>query len=258
VELETQISPLRCASVEMTSGGVGGCAGKTQVALTVNAGPSTALRFAQDDSFMDGRFAALRSRGQILEDWQAVRLWIDKGLPGDGMGVLNADGWIRELRLAEHPEGGFYWVTYTAEMTLAAAALPEGFAGARPASTAIYFLLSNERAGRGGFSAFHRLRSDEMWHFYAGSPLVVHVIARDGGYTKLLLGPEAEAGQEFQAVVKAGCWFASAPLLADSFALVGCTVAPGFDFADFELARRDELSQVFPQHDALIAEFTRV
>lgn len=171
---------------------------------------------------------------------------------------VNADEWIRKLGLEEHPEGGFYRVTYTARMTLAAAALPEGFAGARPASTAIYFLLSNQRVGSGGFSAFHRLRSDEMWHFYAGSPLVVHVIAPDGAYTKLLLGPEAEAGQEFQAVVNAGCWFASAPLRADSFALVGCTVAPGFDFADFELARKAELSKEFPQHAELIVDYTRV
>ena len=149
-------------------------------------------------------------------------------------------------------------------MTLAASALPDGFAGARPASTAIYFLLSREskekgveHEGTGGFSAFHRLRSDEMWHFYAGASLVVHVIAPDGSYTRYLLGPDAEAGQQFQAVVEAGCWFASAPLLPESFVLVGCTVAPGFDFADFELATRAALWADFPQHAGLIAQFTR-
>jgi predicted cupin superfamily sugar epimerase len=200
-------------------------------------------------------------------------------MSGSGAGY-----WLEKLGLVEHPEGGFYRVTYTAEMTLTAAGLPEGFVGTRPASTAIYFLLSSEAglsSGPGGawagttagatagtrkgtaaettsgFSACHRLRSDEMWHFYAGGPLVVHVIAPDGAYTRLLLGPDIEAGQVFQAVVVAGCWFASAPLLAESFALVGCTVAPGFDFADFELARRSKLSDEFPQHAELIAEFTR-
>lgn len=176
---------------------------------------------------------------------------------------MNADYWIEKLRLEEHPEGGFYRVTYTAPMILAAAGLPQGFAAARPASTAIYFLLrrdandDGENKCSGQFSAFHRLRSDEMWHFYAGAPLVVHVIAPDGAYTQTLLGPDAEADQHFQAVVEAGCWFASAPLLPESFALVGCTVAPGFDFDDFELAKRAELSAEYPQHAALIAQFTR-
>jgi predicted cupin superfamily sugar epimerase len=164
--------------------------------------------------------------------------------------------WIDHLRLGEHPEGGYYRLTYTADLAIAP---PAGFNGERPVSTAIYFLLSNEDAANpsGHFSAFHRLRSDEMWHFYAGSPLVVHVIAPDGSYTQLLLGSDPERGEEFQAVVPAGRWFASVPLHPDSFALVGCTVAPGFDFADFEMAKRGELSAAYPQHAELIASLTR-
>jgi predicted cupin superfamily sugar epimerase len=169
----------------------------------------------------------------------------------------DAQYWIDKLGLEQHPEGGYYRVTYTADTKIPRDALPAGFDGPRPVSTAIYFLLSNQGSdARGHFSAFHRLRSDEMWHFYAGHPLVVHVIA-DDAYSQLLLGPDSEIGQQFQAVVKAGCWFASALLVPESFALVGCTVAPGFDFADFELARREELIEQFPQYGELIARFTR-
>jgi predicted cupin superfamily sugar epimerase len=163
------------------------------------------------------------------------------------------------LKLEQHPEGGYYRLTYTAATRIAQNALPEGFTGARPASTAIYFLLSNQDAAKaaGHFSAFHRLRSDEMWHFYAGSPLAVYVIAPDGTSSQLLIGPDPERGQQFQAVVAAGCWFASEPLLPDTYALVGCTVAPGFDFDDFELAKQEELAAMHPEHSDLIKQFTR-
>ncbi len=174
------------------------------------------------------------------------------------MTEYDARYWIETLQLEKHPEGGYYRVTYTAALKLAQRALPEAFTGDRPVSTAIYFLLSSRQAETTGhFSAFHRLRSDEMWHFYAGGPLAVHVIRPDGAYEQLPIGPDPERGQQLQTVVQAGCWFASAPLLPDSFALVGCTVAPGFDFADFELARRGELKAEFPQHAELIERFTR-
>lgn len=168
--------------------------------------------------------------------------------------------WIRKLELAKHPEGGFYRVTYTADLKIPAEALPGGSKGARVVSTAIYFLLSNqifEENASGHFSAFHRLQSDELWHFHAGGPLVVHSIAPGGSYTKLLLGKDPEDGERFQGCIPAGCWFASAPLYPDSFALVSCTVSPGFDFADFELAKRDELSTAYPQHRELVERFTR-
>jgi uncharacterized protein len=160
--------------------------------------------------------------------------------------------WIDRLGLAAHPEGGYYRVMYTAGLSLPQSALPAAFGGARHASTAIYFLLS----GR-DFSAFHRIRSDEVWHFYSGSALTVHVLGLDGQYSRLLLGSEPESGQVFQGVVTAGCWFGASLQNATSFALVGCTVAPGFDFADFQLAKRAELAALYPQHRPLIEQLTR-
>jgi predicted cupin superfamily sugar epimerase len=159
--------------------------------------------------------------------------------------------WIEKLQLEAHPEGGYFRQTYRSDVMIAREALPAGFAGARAASTAIYFLLEGEN-----FSAFHRLRSDEVWHFYAGDPLVVHVISPEGSYSSILLGCELEAGQVLQAVVLAGCWFASHVADWSSFAVVGCTVAPGFDFEDFEMGKREELVAKYPQHREVIEGLT--
>ena len=159
--------------------------------------------------------------------------------------------WIEKLQLEAHPEGGYFRQTYRSDVMIAREALPAGFAGARAASTAIYVLLEGEN-----FSAFHRLRSDEVWHFYAGDPLVVHVISPEGSYSSILLGCELEAGQVLQAVVLAGCWFASHVADWSSFAVVGCTVAPGFDFEDFKLGEREELVARYPQHRVLIEGLT--
>lgn len=164
----------------------------------------------------------------------------------------DADYWIRQLALEPHPEGGYYRQTYRADMVLPKHGLPLQFPGSRPASTAIYFLLAEKN-----FSAFHRLRSDELWHFYIGEALRVHIIEPDGRYSQIQLGNHPEAGETLQAVVRAGCWFASQVADGKSFALVGCTVAPGFDFEDFELAKRDELAHTYPQHRQLIDQWTR-
>jgi uncharacterized protein len=164
----------------------------------------------------------------------------------------DANYWIGKLGLEAHPEGGYFRQTYKADLMLAKESLPEEFSGARAASTAIYFLLRGEE-----FSAFHRLRSDEVWHFYVGSTLVVHVIDEAGRYSEILLGNDPEAGEALQAVVKAGCWFASRVKDGKSFALVGCTVAPGFDFDDFEMGRREELVREYPQCREVIERLTR-
>jgi predicted cupin superfamily sugar epimerase len=160
--------------------------------------------------------------------------------------------WIEKLRLEAHPEGGYFRQTYKSGMAIARDALPPGFSGARAASTAIYFLLEGKN-----FSAFHRLRSDEVWHFYAGSALVVHVIDSSGQYSSILLGSDTETGQVFQAVVRAGCWFASEVEDGRGWALVGCTVAPGFEFEDFEMGKREELTGRYPRHRELIRRLTR-
>jgi uncharacterized protein len=163
---------------------------------------------------------------------------------------MNAQYWIDRLHLQPHPEGGYYRETYRSALTLPHDSL-SGHGGDRPASTAIYFLLAGDE-----FSAFHRIRSDELWHFYSGSGLAVHVITAAGEYQQLLLGSNAESGEQFQAVVPAGCWFGSSLRSPDSYALVGCTVAPGFDFADFEMAKRDELIAQYPQHRGIIERLT--
>lgn len=156
--------------------------------------------------------------------------------------------WIERLQLEPHPEGGFYRVTYQSEVWIPQSGLPTEFAAARRVATSIYYLLSDD-----DFSALHRLRADELWHFHAGSDLVVHVIDPAGERSDIRIGEG-----NFQAVVKAGNWFGTRLVQQDSFALVGCTVAPGFDFADFEIARREELSRQFPQHRDLITALTRL
>jgi predicted cupin superfamily sugar epimerase len=163
-----------------------------------------------------------------------------------------AQYWINKINLIAHPEGGYYCETYRSQLSIAKEALPPEFTGSRLVSTAIYFLLEGEN-----FSAFHRLRSDEIWHFYAGGTIAVHVIDPDGSYSKIQLGSDPQAVEVFQAVVKAGSWFASKVRDPKSFALAGCTVAPGFDFADFELGKRSELVKLYPQHRDLIEQFTR-
>jgi uncharacterized protein len=160
--------------------------------------------------------------------------------------------WVKQLQLEPHPEGGYFRQTYRSEVTIEQKALPAGFSGARAVSTAIYFLLEGKN-----FSAFHRLRSDEMWHFYAGSPLLVHVIDLGGKHSTIFLGSAPEVEQTFQAIVRAGCWFASHVWGWKSYALVGCTVAPGFDFEDFEMGKREELVRAFPQHQEIIQRLTR-
>ena len=152
------------------------------------------------------------------------------------------------FQLLPHPEGGFYKENYRSKQLLQ----PQGFAGERAYATAIYFLLTTA-----GFSAFHRIKSDEGWHFYEGAALNVHVIHPDGQYQLLKLGGNLQAGQVYQATVPAGSWFASEVTENGHYAFVGCTVAPGFSFEDFELAEQAALVRQFPQHAPLIGRLTR-
>jgi predicted cupin superfamily sugar epimerase len=163
-----------------------------------------------------------------------------------------SDDWIRRLHLHPHPEGGYYAETYRSPEEIAAAHLPGRYAGNRTFATAIYFLVKG-----GSFSSLHRIQSDELWHFYAGSCLSVFSIDPAGNLAEIRLGPDAEAGETFQGVVKAGDWFGSRVDDPHGYALVGCTVAPGFDFADFELADRQALIRQFPQHAEVIRSLTR-
>ena len=167
--------------------------------------------------------------------------------------MKQASYWIKKYSLQPHPEGGYFAETYRSAEIIEKQALPKRFKGERCFSTGIYFLLEAHH-----FSAFHRIQSDEMWHFYAGEALEIFVINPENGSLETIrLGNDPEKGETFQAVVPAGSWFASRPSAGSSYALVGCTVAPGFDFEDFEMAERAELQALYPQHSGLILELTR-
>lgn len=150
-----------------------------------------------------------------------------------------------------HPEGGFYAETYRSTENIPQNPLPDHFTGDRSFSTGIYFLLESHH-----ISAFHRIQADEMWHFYAGCPLNVFVIDDEENLSIIRLGNNLDEGEVFQAVVPAGVWFGSKPADADSYSLVGCTVAPGFDFEDFEMKSRAELLALFPQHEEVVKMLT--
>ena len=158
---------------------------------------------------------------------------------------------VQLLGLAPHPEGGHYRETYRSAELIAAEHLPARFPGPRCFATAIYFLLAG-----GERSRLHRIRSDEVWHFYDGAPLALSVIAPDGALQEIAMGRDVAAGQVLQAVVPAGAWYGAVVTDPDGYSLVGGTVAPGFDFADFELAGRAALLREFPRHRAVIERLT--
>ncbi|MEN9858024.1 MAG: hypothetical protein RIT50_146 [Bacteroidota bacterium] len=157
---------------------------------------------------------------------------------------------IKRYSLQPHPEGGYYTSTYQASMLLSQQDLPSVFKGDRPVSSAIYYLLE-----KGDFSSFHRIASDECWHFYSGDPLWIHVLAPDGSYTRTTLGSKED--MTFQYIVLAGSWFASEPAPGSTFSFVGCTVSPGFHFDEFELATTNFLVSQFPDQASLIARLCR-
>lgn len=150
-----------------------------------------------------------------------------------------------------HPEGGFYRESYRSAGLISSLCLPE-FNGDRHYSTAIYFLLQ-----KGDYSAFHKIKSDECWHFYEGGTLLIHVIDKEGDYSCIQLGRKIDKGELLQFVVPANHWFASEPAPGTEFSLAGCTVAPGFDFADFEMADAEKLLKKYPQSHSLIERLCR-
>lgn len=141
---------------------------------------------------------------------------------------------IEALALQPHPEGGYYRETYRSEGVVNA------YGGERNHSTCIYFLLTADRP-----SHFHRIRQDELWHFYDGETILLHVISPNGEYTLHRIGRDFSAGEVPQCVVPGGSWFASE--VEKAWALAGCTVSPGFDFDDFQMASRAELLALYPQ-----------
>jgi predicted cupin superfamily sugar epimerase len=160
---------------------------------------------------------------------------------------------ITKLNLLPHPEGGFYKETYRSKGEFSVGSLNEKFSGNRSYCTGIYFLLT-----KNNFSAFHKIKQDEMWHFYDGDALTVHMIDKDGVYHKQLIGNKFHENQVPQFVVPRGAWFASSVEEDGEYSLVGCTVSPGFDFDDFELADRASLINEHPIHKKIITKLTRI
>jgi predicted cupin superfamily sugar epimerase len=159
----------------------------------------------------------------------------------------------RMLNLEPLPgEGGYYAESYRSAERLARESLPKRYAGERSFGTAIYFLLTPDT-----FSAMHRLASDEVYHFYLGDPVELLCLSEDGSGEVLLIGSDPDAGMRPQAAVRQGAWQGSRLRPGGKFALLGTTVAPGFEFADFELAKRDVLTERYPNFAGMIRELTR-
>eukprot|EP00039_Didymoeca_costata_P024219 m.9654 g.9654 ORF g.9654 m.9654 type:complete len:171 (+) comp4106_c0_seq2:174-686(+) len=149
--------------------------------------------------------------------------------------------YIKELKLKPHPEGGYFKETYRSDIQF----------NDRNLASSIYYMTV-----KGSFSHIHRIKSDEMWHFYAGGPLRVLEILPNGEGKETLLGPNLDKGQRLQYVVKAGSWFGSLPVEGEDYSLVGCTVSPGFDFEDFELGVKEELLKEYPDRENIITTLT--
>lgn len=153
-------------------------------------------------------------------------------------------------------EGGFYRETYRSKFSTTHTSRKNknkvSLDNTRSTVTLIYYLLD----GRGHFSAFHRLNSDEIWHFYRGSPVTIYVIDNKGNLTQIRLGNDISPGEQCHVVIRAGLWFGARVDDSTSFALIGCTVTPGFDYKDFELGTRSKLIRMFPKHEATILSLT--
>ncbi len=163
-----------------------------------------------------------------------------------------AKEYIMKFQLKPHPEGGYYKEIYRAGELILPEHLPKRYKSSRSFSTSIYFLLEGNQV-----STFHRLRSDEFWHFYDGSTLNIYTIDKDGKLKILKLGSKSMEGGSFQVQIKHGIWFGAEAADKSSFSLVGCTVSPGFEFEDFEFGKRNELIKRYPEHKDIIVKLTR-
>ncbi|MFA8450697.1 MAG: cupin domain-containing protein [Bacteroidales bacterium] len=164
---------------------------------------------------------------------------------------MDSQYYINKLKLKPHPEGGYYKEIYKSKQMISQNALGNYYSGDRSCGTAIYYLLEKD-----DFSCFHRVKSDELWHHYDGATIELHMISPQGEYTSSLVGKDDEGAEPF-AFVPAGYWFAAGLLHNKDFALTGCTVSPGFEFDDFEMAKRPELVKLYPKFKELIIKYTK-
>ncbi len=162
------------------------------------------------------------------------------------MHTETAAHWIDNLNLRRHPEGGYYKEIFRSQQQV----MRVGARKVRQALTSIYYLLEGT-----DFSGFHRIASDELWYFHKGSPLLIHVINENGIHTGFELS-DTHSGS-LSLAVKAGLWFAVEVPSTDGFTLVSCAVAPGFEFGEFEMAQKQEMNALYPQHAALFDKLCR-
>ena len=164
--------------------------------------------------------------------------------------MKDAKYWIDKIGLQAHPEGGYFSENYKSEEIFPHNSLPDRYHSKRSFGTSIYFLLTPE-----SMSHFHRLKSDEIWYYHQGGSAIIHMINADGDLKSKRIGTDLEAGDSLQVIIPNGTWFA-AEVVAEEFILAGCSVSPGFEFEDFELADRQALTSAYPEHKTLIQRFT--
>ena len=161
-----------------------------------------------------------------------------------------AKSYIKKLGLKKHPEGGYFREVYRSGEMILPEHLPKRYKSSRNFSTSIYFLLEGKH-----FSSFHLLQSDELWHFYDGSSVILYIINQKGELKVKKLGRDEDC--ELQITIEKHTWFTAEVEDEKSYALIGCTVSPGFEFEDFELGKRDTLVKKCPQHSVLIKRLTK-
>ena len=157
---------------------------------------------------------------------------------------------IKNLKLIEHPEGGWYKEVYRSSLSLNTESMNRQFSGERNALTSIYYLLANNQ-----FSAFHKIKSPEVWYFHEGMPLIIHMINAQGNYSHVELSNSLNG--KLQCTVEPNTWFAAEIKEGCGYTLVSCAVAPGFDFEDFELGKQDVLIGQFPQYKDIILKLIK-
>jgi hypothetical protein len=164
--------------------------------------------------------------------------------------MITKEYWIQHLSLLPHPEGGFFKEVFRSNISVNREDLPRGYKSLRRLATSIYYLLRSE-----DISKMHRLRSDEMWFFHFGSPLKVIFIDQEGKKHTKMLGNNPEKAESLFLLIPAGNIFAAEVPEPNSYSLVSCVVAPGFEFEDFEMFSKDDLIQAYPKHAEIFEKY---
>ncbi len=168
------------------------------------------------------------------------------------------------IRLVD--EGGYYRETYRSNQSIHISScdevikddvyhyskLEENSSDIRAVSTLIYYLLDSDQ-----FSAFHKVRFDEIWHFYKGSSVSLYVLTDSEKLLNIQIGNDMDKNENFQCIIRGNTWFGAEINNKSLYSLIGCSVSPGFDFKDFELGERDKLKKIYPQHEYMIDRLTR-